>query len=422
MNNIQLLKRTLEKNKDEYIQFLCNLISIKTENIGHGVLGGFEKFGQEYLKELMLKIGYKVKEEIISEENILFASKNYNEGNPNHNYYERYNLIGEIDDGILGKIFVFNGHIDTMPPGNLDNWKNNPYEAIIKDGKIYGLGAADMKAGLMASILSAKLIKDSNLKIPGKIKILSMIDEEGGGNGTLNACMNGIDGDYCIVAEPCENNIYIAHMGFIIFEINVKGISLHCGRKWEGENAIDKTIKIISALKELENLWLMKYQHSLLPPPTINIGTIAGGNAASTVPNECRTQVCIHFLPQMGFEKTLSDIKKCIYNISQSDEFLKINLPDIRVYQQGNPFELINEENYIKVLKANSDLIFDKTTKILGAAVGNDARLMMNIGKIPTVIMGPGSISQCHSPNEYVEINSYLNHILAYASFILDLN
>lgn len=422
MNNIELLKKNLEKNKDEYIQLLCDLINIKTENIGHGILGGFEKSGQEYLEELMLKIGYKVKKEAISEENIIFASENYNEGDPNHNYEERYNLIGEIDNGIAGKTFVFNGHIDTMTPGNLENWENDPYKAVVKDGKIYGLGAADMKAGLMASILSAKLIKDSNLEIPGKIKILSVVDEEGGGNGTLNACMNGIDGDYCIVAEPCENNIYAAHMGFIIFEIDVKGISLHCGRKWEGENAIDKSIKIITGLKELENLWLMKYKHSKLPPPTINIGTVKGGSAASTVPNECKTQVCVHFLPQMGFEKTLSDIKKCIHNISQSDEFLKINPPEIKVYQQGNPFELTNEENYLDILKTNSDLIFNQNTKILGAAVGNDARLMMNIGKIPTVIMGPGSISQCHAPNEYVEIDSYLNHILAYASFILHLN
>ncbi|MCJ0532846.1 M20 family metallopeptidase, partial [Clostridioides difficile] len=202
----KILLDTLNSKKQEYIDYLKELVSIKTEDVGHGILGGFEKEGQEYIEKLANYIGFSVDRQEMSEELIKKAKNIYKEGNLGHNYQDRYNLICKYSDDLPGKTIVFNGHVDTMPPGDISKWKYNPYRATEDNGKLYGLGTADMKSGLIASILAVKLIKDSGLNVPGNVKIMSVVDEEGGGNGTINAVMNGIGGDCCIICEPSEQN------------------------------------------------------------------------------------------------------------------------------------------------------------------------------------------------------------------------
>lgn len=418
----KILLDTLNSNKQEYIDYLKELVSIKTEDVGHGILGGFEKDGQEYIEKLANDIGFNVDRQEMSEELIKKAKDTYNEGNLGHNYKDRYNLICKYSDNLPGKTIVFNGHVDTMPPGDINKWKYNPYCGTEDNGKLYGLGTADMKSGLIASILAVKLIKDSGLSIPGNIKVMSVVDEEGGGNGTINAVMNGIDGDYCIICEPSEKNIIIAHMGFVFFEVEVKGVSLHCGSKWEGVNAIEKAMLLLQDVKELEHNWLMKYKHALLPPPTINLGVINGGTAGSTVPDKCVFNLCVHFLPNtMSYAQVVDDITKVIMTRADGDLWLKDNKPQINIYQSGLGFEMDKQSELVVNTQNILEEALERKLNIKGSTAGNDARLMKNLAKIPTLILGPGSIEQCHSIDEYVEIQEYLDSILMYASLILNL-
>ncbi|UWD48866.1 M20 family metallopeptidase [Clostridioides difficile] len=418
----KILLDTLNSNKQEYIDYLKELVSIKTEDVGHGILGGFEKEGQEYIEELANSIGFSVNRQEMNEDLIKKAKEIHKEGNLGHNYDDRYNLICKYSDNLPGKKIVFNGHVDTMPPGDTNKWRYNPYCATEDNGKLYGIGTADMKAGLMASILAVKLIKDSGLNIPGNIKVMSVVDEEGGGNGTINAVMNGIDGDYCVICEPSEKNIIIAHMGFVFFEVEVKGVSLHCGSKWEGVNAIEKSMLLLQDIKELEHNWLMKYKHTLLPPPTINLGVINGGTAGSTVPDKCVFNLCVHFLPNtMSYEQVVDDITKVIMTRADGDLWLKNNKPQINIYQSGLGFEMDKQSEFVVNTKKILEETLERKLNIKGSTAGNDARLMKNLANIPTLILGPGSIEQCHSIDEYVEIQEYLDSILMYASLILNL-
>lgn len=419
----QVLVNTLNQKKEEYINYLKELVCIKTENIGHGILGGYEKEGQEYIEKLTSDIGFKVERQEMKEELMIKARELHKEGNLGHNYDGRYNLICNYSDDIPGKTIVFNGHIDTMPPGDISRWKYDPYSGTIEDGKMYGLGTADMKSGLMASMLAVKLIKDSGLKVPGNVKILSVADEEGGGNGSINAAMNDINGDYCVVCEPSEQNIIVAHMGFVFFEVEVKGISLHCGSKWEGINAIEKAMLLLQDIKELEHNWLMKYKHPLLPPPTINLGVINGGVAGSTVPNKCVFNLCVHFLPNiMNYDQVVKDITDTIMTRSEGDSWLRENKPSINIYQSGLGFEMDRESDFVINTQSILEKALDKKFEVKGSTAGNDARIMHNMAKIPTIILGPGSIEECHSINEYVEIKQYLDCILMYANLILNLS
>lgn len=411
---------TFEKHKDEYLQHLKNLVAIDTQDIGHGILGGREKEGQEYLEKLFKEMGADeiiidpMKEEIIER-----AKREYNEGNLGHNYEDRYNLIAKFKGDPNGRTLLFNGHIDTMPPGDLSKWDEDPFKPYIKDGKLYGLGTADMKSGLMASIMAVKLLKDAGYELPGDVTIVSVVDEEGGGNGSIQAVLNGYTADGAVICEPSEGHIIVAHMGFVFFEVKVKGIALHSGYKWKGVNAIEKAIKLIEALNEMEHNWLMKYKHPLLPPPTLNVGVIEGGTAGSTVPDSCTFKLCLHYLPKvMNYEQVVEEVIDTINTRAKGDPWLKDNMPEISIYQAGGAFETDINHDFIKIAQ---DSLKDITgeVKLLGGAAGNDARLYSNILKIPTVIMGPGYAQQCHSPNEYVKVEDYFNYIKAYANFIL---
>ncbi len=425
METNEIVKQTLEKNKDKYLEYLKALISIDTENIGHGILGGKEYEGQKYLEGVLVDMGFKTSKHDIKEENIQYASENLFEGHRGHNYEhpnKRYNLHAVLEGVEKGKSILFNGHIDTMPAGDKSRWKNDPFTPFVDDKYIYGLGTADMKGGLMASVMAVKLLQDANIPIKGDVQILSVSDEEGGGNGTLSACIDGVEADCCVVAECSAGSITRAHMGFIIMDVEVTGVALHCGKKWEGENAIEKAIRLISGLLELENKWLMNYSHPILPSPTINIGEIHGGLAASTVPDNCLFKICAHILPTMDIKSCIEEIHSTIHFYAQSDAFLREHPPVCTITQQGNGFELPEDSVFLANTLAASEKSFGRQLSITGSPSGNDARLLQNISKIPTLIIGPGDLGLCHSVDEHIELEDYFNNILLYANLILEIN
>lgn len=415
-----LLKDTLIKNKDKYIKPFLDLVSIDTHVIGHGIDGGKEKEGQLYIKKLLEDLGGTVELQQMTEETIELALEKYNEGNLGHNYEDRFNLIASFK-GREDKTLLFNGHVDTMPAERLEDWSIDPLKPQIIDGKIYGIGAADMKGGLMASMMAVKLLKDCNIELPVNVKILSVVDEEGGGNGTIHALTRGVEADAAVVCEPSDSNIIVAHMGFIFFEVEVSGIALHSGKKWEGVSAIEKSIKLINALNELEHKWLMKYKHKRLAAPTINVGVIKGGSAGSTVPDKCVFKMCIHYLPEiMSYESVKEDVINTINLCSSGDEYLRNNPPKYSIYQAGGGFEMDESHPFVDKVKRVYRDVTNREGALTGSFAGNDARSFRKIAQMPTVILGPGNLEQCHSINEYLLEEEYLKYILIYAELILN--
>ena len=417
----KLLNSALQGHKTEYLSYLKDLVACDTRVVGHGIEGGYEKNGQEYLEKLLISLGAQVTKEIISEQAIQRSIKEHQEGNPGHNYMngDRYNLIAKFKSSISSRSLLFDGHIDTMPFGDISQWKYAPLDMRLENGNLYGRGVSDMKSGLMASIMAVKLIKDAGIDLPINITILSVIDEEGGGNGTLAAMLNGHRADAAVLCEPTDHSINIAHMGFIFFQIDVEGKSLHSGKKWEGINAIEKAYILISALNDLEHQWLMRYKHPFLPSPTLNVGVIEGGTAGSTVPDKCTFKICVHYLPGlMNYSQVVKEINEAIYLRSDGDEWLKVHRPKINIYQSGNAFEQDTSEEIVKTTAIAMKSVF-REAPLTGNPSGNDARLLKNIGKMPTIVAGPGTLDQCHTINEHIPEDDYYKFILMYSILIL---
>ena len=418
MNNI--LSTVLQENKEKYINKLVNFIKCDTHDIDHGINGGLEKNGQEYLEKLLIGMGANnIEHDNLSEDVIINCQKKYHEGNLGHNYKDRYNLYAQFK-GSGEKSILFNGHVDTMPVGNRTAWDFEPLSALVKDNKIYGLGACDMKAGLMAAVMAVELIKDAGLTLPGTVKIASVCDEEGGGNGSLVAAMSGQKADAVVVCEPTNYELIAAHMGWVFFKVEFEGVAVHSGLKIKGVNAIEKAIKIIEAVNELEQKWLLKYKHPLLPPPSGNIGVISGGEAGSTVPDYCCYQTCVHYQPCMTYEQVVKEYTQAVMTRSEGDTWLKNHKPKISVYQSGNPFEMDLAHPFVETFKKSYKEVIGHSVKIVGSPAGCDSRTWHNIAKCPTLQYGPGRLEQCHAANEYVEISQYLHAIEIYADLILN--
>ena len=417
---INLLKTTLEEHKEEYLQCLKDLVSKDTQDLGHGIAGGREKAGQEYMEALFQKMGAsEIIKDQMSEAVIQECFDKYGEGNLGHNYDDRYNVYATFKGKDSSKSLMFNGHIDTMPPGDENEWMFPPHTPTVHDGKLYGLGAADMKAGLMAGTLAVKLLQDAGIELPCDVKVTSVCDEEGGGNGSMQAVMNGQRADGVVVCEPTSDDLFVAHMGFVFFKVEFEGKANHSGEKRLGVSAIDKAIKVIRALEELEHNWLLNYKHPLLPAPSLNVGTIHGGTAGSTVAGRCYFETCIHYLPQSCYAQVYEEFTSVVNDIAKADPWMREHMPKMTMYQSGGAFEQDATAPFVVAMKEAYKEAVGEEINVLGSPAGCDSRLWKNIAGAQVIQYGPGNQEQCHAVNEYVELESFYKAILVYAQLIL---
>lgn len=418
---MESLKKTLEQNRDKYIERLAELVAIDTHDLNHGIDGGLEKQGQDYMIELFRRMGAEVRVDQIKEEDIVHCLELYQEGNPGHNQTDRYNVYAEFQGIKPGKSLMFNGHIDVMPADDAQEWTSPPFEPQLRDGRMYGRGTADMKGGLMAAVMAVQLLQDAGIPFGGSVKITSVCDEEGGGNGSMQAIMSGERADGVVECEGTSDELILAHMGFVFFRVSLEGKACHSGCKRNGVSAIDKALKLINVLNEKEHEWLLSYKHPLLPAPNLNVGVIHGGSAGSTVAGECIFETCVHYLPGlMSHQQVVDEFNEVIERVTRSDSWLEQHPPKVTIYQAGGGFEMEESSPFVDSFKRAYRTVRGRQVRVVGSPAGCDSRLWRNIAKCPTIQFGPGNLAQCHGVDEWLDLDAYLQSILIYAELILD--
>ncbi len=417
---MQDLGEVLQAKRTQYLDYLKELVAITTHCLGHGVDGGLEKAGQDYMIALFKEMNATdIQIDPLDETIIQAALAEHNEGNAGHNLDERYNVHARFE-GRGGPSLLFNGHMDTMPAGDESLWTSPPHRPEVRDGKLYGLGSTDMKGGLMAATMAVKLLQDAGYELPGDVIISSVCDEEGGGNGSIQAAMQGIRADGVVVCECSSDELILAHMGFVFFRVSIEGLAVHSGGKWKGVSAIDKALKIMVGLNELEHGWLLRYKHPLLPAPNLNVGVFRGGSAGSTVPGDAMFEVCVHYLPEvMSYDSVVTAFTDVVERISAADPWLSTHQPKVEIYQAGGAFEQEEDHPFVDCFKLAYENVYGKKPPIVGSPAGCDSRTWKNIAKCPTIQFGPGHLEQCHAVDEYLDVEEYFRCIRVYAELIL---
>jgi acetylornithine deacetylase len=401
----ETLTKVIEKNKDAAVSLLKKLIATDSRAIDQGK-DGREAEIQSYLASLLEETGCEV--ELFEPDNSRIEK--YADFNLGHSYKDRPNLIGTLKGTGGGKSIILNGHVDTVEIGDLSEWTHDPFGGEIENGNLYGRGASDMKAGVAAMIMAAKCVKESGIRPKGDIIIQCVVDEEGGGNGSLACVERGLKADAAIVTEPTNLKILTCHRGAMHATIRTSGRSTHASMKWKGVNAIEKMAKVMSGLSELEKEWLARKRHQLLPSPTIMFGEIKGGAGASIVPEECEMKVDIKYLPFEDNRNVQKEVEERIRMISSSDNWLKDHPAEIIWTLNTSPYEMDQNHPIVQEIQTQSLQIKEKA-EISGLPSGADARIINNIGRVPTVIFGPGSLEEAHSANESVPLGEYFQCI-----------
>jgi acetylornithine deacetylase len=396
------LMNSAEKRVLEAIDY-DSMYSFIEELIATPSYGGHESNAQELMIAKLEKLGLEVDTWNIDFEEL---SKH-----PDFSMsYERKEGLGVVgttgeEDG---KSIIICGHIDTVAPGNIENWDTIPFQATKNDDRIYGRGTTDMKAGLVAGLYAIKAVTDT-VKPEGKIIFQSVIGEEDGGSGALTTCLRGYKADAGIVMEPSETKIAPKIAGAISFKVIVPGKSVHACVKDEGISAIEKFIVIFNGLKELEEERNKRFKDPLYnrytAPYALSIGKINGGNWPGTVPEnvvfEGRIGVAIGETEKQAREEFEARINK----IADNDPWLKKHRPT--VIWDGYSFASSMIPLDHPIVKELGKAYFDVTGKEPiheGMTYASDARHLINIAKTPTTVFGPGDVRIAHGANEYVPI------------------
>ena len=304
------------------------------------------------------------------------------------------------------KTLIWNGHLDVVPIGDPENWKHSPFGAEESDGKLWGRGACDMKGSVAAALEAIAAIQRSEVELEGKLVFQAVADEEVG--GALGARYLVENSKFCknadagICGEPTEFKLVIAAKGLIWPRITALGRSCHGSTPNKGINAISKMTKVIQALESME----LKANHPILGKPTINIGTIEGGTKTNIVPDRCTITVDRRIIPGERKEEIVQTIEKLLGDLQEKDSELKIetNLTKDLLYEE--PSEISKDDEIVKLVSKCYKDIFSKKSEVSGMSGATDARFLINQGRIPTLIFGPGSLDQAHTIDEFIEMET----------------
>ncbi len=308
-----------------------------------------------------------------------------------------------------GPTLILNGHVDVVPAGELERWSVPPYLGTVRDGRVYGRGAVDMKGGLCCAIHAVRALMDAGIKLKGRVMIQPVAGEEDGGVGTLAAMLRGHTADAAIVLEPTELAIAPAQGGALSFRITIPGLAAHGALRAEGVDPMDYFHLVHQALRALEAKRNQRLGHPLFKdyevPFAICVGKVSAGIWASTVAEslvlEGRYGVGIDEDP----DQARRELEQTIAELAGRDEWLNANPPVVEWWgARFMPAAISPEHPVVCSLTRAFEAVNGRPAAIRGMPYGADMHLLVHQGNTPTVMFGPGDVRLAHVPDEYVPI------------------
>lgn len=339
---------------------------------------------------------------------------------------KRVNTLGVLRGTGGGRNFLFNGHYDTVPAGSLEFWSVDPFEGVVKNGRIYGRGSGDEKGAIASAIIAAKALTQAGIRLKGNLLIHAVADEETGSRyGTRHLVEKGYESpknvDMAVVGEASvyDNRIYArtAVRGLQWVRIVVRGKAAHSSRPQQGTNAVLKMCKILLALNE--HKFTFK-PHDLLPEPTIAPGTIIrGGAKENIVPELCEATCDIRIIPGMTSDGVLKEVRAAIESLRREDPAIDAEVSPISWWP---PSEISTSEELFKIAKKAVTPVVGYELEPRGFTGSNDTSWLTNVARIPAMAFGPGDnyLSGAHGANEWVSIDRLLDFAKIYGLMAID--
>lgn len=319
-----------------------------------------------------------------------------------------------------GRSLILNGHIDVVSPEPRSQWGDrDPFSGHQEDGWLYGRGAADMKCGLVAILGAVKALRALDLSPHAAVIVESVVEEECSGNGTLQTLLAGYTAGAAVIAEPFGAAITTAQVGVLWFRVRIVGVPGHAAEGRNATNAIEKSLAVIGALRELEREMNLAppAPFDLYPHPiNLNVGVIRGGDWPSTVPGVCVTDYRIATFPG----SPIADLKARI----------EVIVADATADQPGSAevvfrgfasegYDIADDHPLVTTLASAFVQASGSPPALVSTTGTTDAAVFGNVGGIPAVCLGPYA-EQAHGVHERVYLPSVVQTAQVLGLFIRD--
>ena len=301
------------------------------------------------------------------------------------------------------------GHVDTVAPGDRSHWTTDPFGAEIRDGAMFGRGALDMKAGVVAGLAALRALIDTETELAGEAVLVTVPSEEDGGAGMLAAIRAGYTAEMAVITEPTRLQIVTSLAGAITFRLTVEGRSAHAAYRLQGVSALEKLYVVHDALladeRERNEAETDPAMRALgLPYPT-NLGRIAGGDWSSTVPEQVVVEG--RYGVRLGESPAAAEaaLRDAVARACAGDEWLAEHPASVEI--TGGRFASAHVPHTDPLpwsLGETARDVLGRLPDFVGVPYGADMRLLVNEGATPCILYGPGDPYYAHAPDERVEL------------------
>ena len=394
--------REVEAARDEIVAFTADLIRVPTVNPpGDAYRECAELIGRR-LGEAGLDVQYVEAD-----------------GRPEHTAaHPRVNVVGRGAGRAAGKRVHLNGHFDVVPPG--DGWSVDPFGGVVKDGRIYGRGASDMKSGIAAALFAVEAIRRAGIDLGGAVDISATVDEESGGfAGVAHLCHAGIisarNTDYAIIPEPFgPDRVCVGHRGVYWFDVVAHGRTAHGSMPHLGRSAIEDMGAVLEAFRtDLQPQ--LAARRTVLPVvpdaarrPSLNVNAVEGGQAGEAVQSPCVADRCTatfdrRFIPEESFGVVRDEIAALVARVASEGSGRRLTVEDRMVVYpvqapRGSPLVAALAEAIREVGGREATLVASPGTY--------DQKHFARIAGVEhCVAYGPGALEEAHQPDESCSVD-----------------
>jgi acetylornithine deacetylase len=309
----------------------------------------------------------------------------------------RFNVVGILKGNGKGRSLLLNAHMDTV---GVDGMINDPFGAEIRDGKLFGRGAQDMKGSLAAMLGALKAFTDRNERLAGDLLFTAVADEEHASIGS-DDLIKHVTADAAIVTEPTNLTLCRAHRGFIWFDVETFGRAAHGSRYQDGIDANMRMGRFLAKLDLLEKELRQRSPHELVGPPSLHAARIQGGSEVSIYAAHCLLQIERRTVPGETVSEATSEFQAIIDQLAAEDETFQ---GQVTPAFYRSPFEIQKDSQIVNCLAGVLETYHGTPTKHTGQSFWTDAAILSDAG-IETVLIGPTG-GGLHSEEEWVEIQS----------------
>jgi acetylornithine deacetylase/succinyl-diaminopimelate desuccinylase family protein len=354
----------------------------------------------DYLSNLMRELGY--------------TSVQLQEVQPG-----RRNLIGRVDTGRPGPTLVLQGHMDTVPAGQ----HPEPFSGALRDDRIWGRGASDMKGPLVAAILAVAVAGRAAPDLAGSCIVIGTVDEESEKRGIFELVDGGLEATFGINVEPTDLRVAIAQKGCVSMRVTTHGVAAHGANPSLGVNAIERMAGVIDAI-----------QHAATPSvklpgvgrveSTYNVGVIRGGSMFFIVPDECSIWVDRRTVPGETQEDALRQLRETVSAVDETATVV-VERQDWnweRIQARGIQSCSVDHDSPIVQAVMNAvERVRGEPGQMYVQSAWCETDFLVNDLEIPTVNFGPGRMELAHTSDEHIEVASLLQGIEALALAVADI-